>query len=332
MQALSRVLLIGSEGFLGSVLVPYLQKEKGFHITGVDKCFFGVNNKKSVNFKFFKKDYNLLPKKFFENFDIIVDLVNISNDPASELNKKFTYQTNFLNKKKLYKKLKNLKNLSRYIYMSSCSVYGNNNNLISEKSKPKPISLYSKLCLKYEEYLKKKKIIPYTIMRLGTLYGWSERMRYDIAINKIIRDMIFLKKIEILGGTQLRFFCHNMFACRVIKKIINDDKKLMFKKILNIGNFNTNIIKLSKKILQLTKIKKVNLYHEINTVDKRSYEVSVSTSKKLYKDINFKKLTDNSIIDTFKKIKKDKKPFSKNKITLAVYKNYLKKNNYDSIL
>ena len=216
--------------------------------------------------------------------------------------------------------------------MSSCSVYGNNSNLISEKSKPKPISLYSKLCLKYEEYLKKKKIIPYTIMRLGTLYGWSERMRYDIAINKIIRDMIFLKKIEILGGTQLRFFCYNMFACRVIKKIINDDKKVLFKKILNIGNFNTNIIKLSKKILQLTKIKKVNLYHEINTVDKRSYEVSVSTSKKLYKDINFKKLTDNSIIDTFKKIKKDKKPFSKNKITLAVYKNYLKKNNYDSIL
>tara|TARA_Y100000992_G_scaffold248990_1_gene180652 strand:+ start:96 stop:1085 length:990 start_codon:yes stop_codon:yes gene_type:complete len=329
---MKKILILGSEGFLGSVLVPYLQKEKGFHITGVDKCFFGVNNKKSVNFKFFKKDYNLLPKKFFENFDIIVDLVNISNDPASELNRKFTYQTNFLNKKKLYKKLKNIKNLSRYIYMSSCSVYGNNSNLISEKSKPKPISLYSKLCLKYEEYLKKKQIIPYTIMRLGTLYGWSERMRYDIAINKIIRDMIFLKKIEILGGTQLRFFCHNMFACRVIKKIINDDKKLMLKKILNIGNFNTNIIKLSKKILQLTKIKKVNLYHEINTVDKRSYEVSVSTSKKLYKDINFKKLTDNSIIDTFKKIKKDKKPFSKNKITLAVYKNYLKKNNYDSIL
>ena len=92
---MKKILILGSEGFLGSVLVPYLQKEKGFHITGVDKCFFGVNNKKSVNFKFFKKDYNLLPKKFFENFDIIVDLVNISNDPASELNKKFTYQTNF---------------------------------------------------------------------------------------------------------------------------------------------------------------------------------------------------------------------------------------------
>ena len=138
-----------------------------------------------------------MSSKFFEKFDYIIDLVNISNDPASELNQKFTYLTNFSNKVKLYKKIKNLNRLSRYIYMSSCSVYGNNKKLINEKSLPKPISLYSKLCLKYENYLKSENKIPFTIMRLGTLYGWSPRMRYDIAINKIIRDMVFLKKIEI---------------------------------------------------------------------------------------------------------------------------------------
>ena len=84
-------------------------------------------------------------------------MVNISNDPASELNTKFTYKTNYLNKIKLYNKIKNINKLQKYIYMSSCSVYGNNQNLITEKSKPKPISLYSKLCLKYEKYLKRKK-------------------------------------------------------------------------------------------------------------------------------------------------------------------------------
>jgi len=323
---MTKILILGSEGFLGSVLTPYLlTKNKHIEITGVDKCFFGMNNKRNKKFKFYKKDYNQLTKKFFKEFEIIIDLVNISNDPASELNKKFTNQTNYTNKLKLYSKIKNLKNISRYIYMSSCSVYGNNKNLINEKSKPKPISLYSKLCLKYEKYLKKNKKIPFTIMRLGTLYGWSERMRYDIAINKILRDMIFLKKVEILGGTQLRFFCHNKFACETINKIINDKKKITLNKIYNVGNFNTNIINLSKKILKLTKVRNVSIFHETNTINKRSYEVSTKSSKKINNNINFSKFTDNSIIETFKNIKKDKKPFLKKKVTLNVYKDYLKK-------
>ena len=322
---MKKILILGSEGFLGSVLVPYLQKKNNLKITGVDKCYFGKNNSNSSKFKLYKKDYSLLNKNFFKDFDIIVDLVNISNDPASELNKKFTYQTNYLNKIKLYNKIKKSKNLSRYIYMSSCSVYGNNKNLITENSKPKPISLYSKLCLKYEQYLKNKNSVSYTIMRLGTLYGWSKRMRYDIAINKILRDMIFLKKIEILGGTQLRFFCHNKFACKIIEQIIFSNKKNINNKVLNIGNFNTNIIKLSEKIIKLTKIKNVNIHHEINTIDKRSYEVSTLTSKKLNKKLNLNELTDKSIIETFQKIKKDKKPFSQKKITLSVYKNFLRK-------
>ena len=321
---MKKILVLGSEGFLGSVLVPHLIKEK-YIVVGVDKCFFGKNNVSNKNFKLYKKDYNHLPKKFFDNFEFIVDLVNISNDPASELNPKFTNHTNYLNKLKLYEKIQNNKNVLRYIYMSSCSVYGNNKNLISERSKPKPISLYSKLCLKYEKYLKKRNKISFTIMRLGTLYGWSERMRYDIAINKIMRDMIFLKKIEILGGTQLRFFCHNKFACDVISQIIRENDKKTKNKVFNIGNFNTNIIQLTNKILKLTKIKNVNIHHEKNTIDKRSYEVSVKSSKKFQKQINLKKLTNKSILETFNKIKKDKNPFAKNKVTLNIYKDFLDK-------
>lgn len=321
---MKKILILGSEGFLGSVLVPHLIND-GKIVVGVDKCFFGKNNIPNKNFTLYKKDYNHLPKKFFEDFEFIIDLVNISNDPASELNKVFTNTTNYLNKLKLYKKIENNKKILRYIYMSSCSVYGNNKNLISERSKPKPISLYSKLCLKYEEYLKKRNKIPFTIMRLGTLYGWSERMRYDIAINKIIRDMIFSKKIEILGGTQLRFFCHNQFACDVINQIITENKKQTLNKVFNIGNFNTNIIQLTKKILKLTKIKNVNIHHEINTIDKRSYEVSIKTAKKFQNKINLNRLTNESILKTFHFIKKDQDPFSKQKVTLNVYKDFLDK-------
>ena len=211
--------------------------------------------------------------------------------------------------------------------MSSCSVYGNNKNIITEKSTPKPISLYSKLCLKFEKYLKKEKKINFTILRLGTLYGWSPRMRYDIAINKIIRDMVFTKKIEILGGEQLRFFCHNQFACYVIKKIITSHSKKSLNKVFNVGNFNTNIVELAKKILKITKFKGANVYHEKHNIDKRSYEVSTRSAKN-FLDVNesLNKLTEKSIFETFKKIRKDRKPFNKNKITLTVYKEFLEKN------
>ena len=319
-----KILVLGSEGYLGSVLIPHLDK-LNYEITGVDKCFFGKFNKKSSNVKIIISDYAKLKKNFFKNFDIIIDLINISNDPASELNKNFTKKVNFQNKVRLYKKIENLSNIKRYIYMSSCSVYGNNNKLIDETTMPRPISLYSKLCLEYEKYLKKRKKINFTILRLGTLYGWSPRMRYDIAINKIIRDMVFTKRVEILGGEQLRFFCYNTFACEVISKILSSHNNKFKNLILNIGVFNTNIIDLAKKILKIIKLNKINLIHEKHNIDNRSYEVSLISVNKIFKKVSFNNYVNKSILETFDKIKKDKAPFDKKKVTLNIYKDFLNK-------
>ena len=321
---MSKILILGSEGYLGSILVSYLLGKRN-SIIGVDRCFFGRNNPNNLqNYKLIKTDYKNLSREFFMQFNYIIDLINISNDPASELNKKFTYQTNYTNKVKLLNKIKKNKNIKRYIYMSSCSVYGRNSSLTSERSIPRPFSLYSKLCLKYEKYLKKNKRINHTILRLGTLYGWSKRMRYDLAINKIIRDMIFTKKVEILGGTQFRFFCFNEFACQIINKILLDETNKHLNKIYNIGVFNTNIISLTKKILKLTKLKNINIIQEKHNIDERSYKVSLNSSKKLAsKRYNFNNYVSKSIVKTFKAIRRDKNPFDKKKITLNIYKDFL---------
>ena len=93
---MNNILILGSEGYLGSVLVPFLVK-KGYLVTGVDKCFFGRNNKKNrKKYYLIKKDYRKLITNFFKKFYFIIDLVNISNDPASELNPEFTNKTNYL--------------------------------------------------------------------------------------------------------------------------------------------------------------------------------------------------------------------------------------------
>lgn len=320
---MKNILILGSEGYLGSVLVPFLLR-KNLKITGIDKCFFGRKNKHKKTFRFIKGDYKNIKDNFLTKFDFIVDLVNISNDPASELNFQFTTLTNYKNKIIFYKKLLKVNKVIKYIYISSCSIYGHNTSLVNESSKPQPISLYSKLCLKYENFLKRNKI-NYTILRLGTLYGWSKRMRYDIAINKIIRDIIFLKRVEILGGQQQRFFCYNIFACEVINKIIFEKSKKFLNRIFNIGTFNTNIIGLTKKIINLTKKTNINIIHEENNIDKRSYKVSMASVNRFKKKSSLYRFVNKSLIATYKKISLDKTPFDKKKITLLVYKDYLKK-------
>ena len=81
---------------------------------------FGKNNKTNKKFKFYKKDYHLLPR-IFKRFEMVIDLVNISNDPASELNKKFTYKL-IIRIKLNYTKIRNLKNIKN-IYICRHVLY-----------------------------------------------------------------------------------------------------------------------------------------------------------------------------------------------------------------
>lgn len=316
----NKILILGSEGFLGTIVVQKLIKSKKFkNITGVDICLFGKYNNKFKSFKLLRTDYSKLNKNFLSKFDYIIDLANVSNDPSSEIDPNFTKNNNYNNKIKFYRKLKKVKN---YIYASSCSVYGMNKNLVNENSKLSPISVYSKSCLKFENFLKKN-YLPFTILRFGTLFGWSKRMRYDIAINKIIRDACYNKSIEVLGGSQYRYFCFNETAADIIIDAISGST-IYNNRILNIGNFNIKIINLAKKIYSYFG-KNVNFRHERFNVDHRSYKVSTLTISKINKKYLSKYYIDKAIKKTIKKIKKDKKPFDRNKITLNAYSDLINK-------
>ena len=316
-----KILVLGSEGYLGSILIPSLLKKKNINLYGIDNCTFGFFNK-FKNFSFKRKNIKDISKIDLKNVSIIIDLANISNDPASEIDPEFTKINNYDYKKKIINQLKGNKLFEKYIYISSCSVYGFNQKKVDEKDITKPISLYSKFCKKTEDFLKKILKKRFIIFRLGTLYGWSPRMRYDIAINKLIRDGYFLRKIEINGGDQYRFFCYNKLASDAIVEAV--DNKKIIGQIFNLGNINFNLNNLTQKILKTMNIKDLQVIKDQFNVDKRSYKVSSlkfqrATNGK-FKNLNFEK----TLTQTFKKIKIDKKPFDKNKVTLNLYKKLLK--------
>ena len=82
-----------------------------------------------------KKSVSKISLKDLQNIEIIIDLANISNDPASELDPNFTKVNNYLNKIRLINMLKKINYFSKYIYISSCSVYGFNDKFVNEKAK-----------------------------------------------------------------------------------------------------------------------------------------------------------------------------------------------------
>ena len=279
------ILILGGSGYVGSELTPYLIKKK-YNLTVIDRFFFNNedvfknSNKKA---KIIKKDSRLLVAKDFINIDIIIDLaaLNIS----FEKNKEFDHLTNDINYKATLKNLKLAKKckVKKYLYPSSCSVYGfQKNKICTENAKKKPTSSYAKAKSKIEDEIEKLQSDKFTIypLRFPTIFGFSEKMRFDLIINGMVLDCIKYKKINLLrDGSQKRPFIHIKDVCAAFHYFIIND--INFKKPINIGDEinNTSLKELSLLIFKKLKIKK-NI-HWYGDKDNRSYTVSFDLIKKL---------------------------------------------------
>ena len=150
------ILISGGGGYLGTQLSQFLLKKHKVII--FDKFYFPwiLKNKKKIknhnNLSFIKKNISSTKLSDFKGVDIVCDLNGISNDPSSELNPKHTWKLNFndrVNFAKLSKKAK----IKRYIFNSTCSVYGFSNKKVVESGAKKPISTYAKANLKAENFI-----------------------------------------------------------------------------------------------------------------------------------------------------------------------------------
>ena len=214
-----RVLITGAGGYIGTLLVPLLLKNK-FKVVALDRFYFGKNyfNKiKNKNFKIVQKDIRDVTKKDFENIDYVIDLAALSNDPSCELDINLTKEINYLGRINCAKIAKK-SGVKKYIFSSTCSVYGDTKSeVLSEKSKTDPISEYAKASLKVEQELlsdlcDNKFIV--SIVRNGTLFGLSPRMRYDLVVNLMTLSIFEEKRIYVTGGgEQFRPLIHVQDVC-----------------------------------------------------------------------------------------------------------------------
>jgi len=315
-----KVLVFGGAGYIGCVLVDMLIK-LNFNVTVYDKFIYTskksfIKNFENPNLKIIQGDSQNISKIFeaIRKNDIVIHLAEMVGDPLCEKRPKKTYAINYLASMAISNICKNL-GISKFIYVSSCSVYGSNDYLTNETSKINPLSIYAKLKALSEKAIIRNfdKHCKPCILRLGTVYGSSFRPRYDLVINLFSGLSANKKQITIAGGDQWRPFVHVKDVGRAIIKILNSDFKKTDNQIFNIVGENLQIKDIGKAIKKINP--KANITFSDNVNDNRNYKSSNKKAKKL---LNFK--TKYTINDGIKEVIEYTK---KNKIKNIFNKKYI---------
>ena len=278
-----KVLITGGAGYIGSILARDLLNS-GYLVRIIDRFWFGLNPIKDIIGG--QSDLDILAGdvmnledlgKAIKEVDAVVHLAAIVGDPACAVHDPTNiFETNFMAPIRLAM-LAREHNVKRFIFASTCSVYGANDaEILNEASTPLPITIYGRTKFEAEKQillLTNDQFSP-CILRLATVYGISPRMRFDLVINYITMKAVTERKITILGGNQWRPFIHVGDAARAFQTVLEAPDDKIAGEIFNVGanEENYQIKEIAEPIKRL--IPDVEVIYAREIEDKRSYNVS----------------------------------------------------------
>lgn len=273
-----KVLITGGAGYLGGALTNIIRLI-GNQVRVYDSLVYEDSyRKKSTEYTEFiygdVRDYDKL-QEHLDWADCVVWLAGIVGDGACALNPMATIEVNYDAVKYLSEHFD-----GRIIFMSTCSVYGAQDGLLTEDSSINPLSLYAKTKLMSEELLKDKNA---AIFRLGTLYGLGDdysRIRLDLVVNTLTSKAVSEGKLKVFGGEQYRPLLHVKDAAMAIVNEL-DHKNHNDVGIFNLHGENMRIIDLAE--LVASEIPGTDLeIVETSFEDSRNYRVDSTKSQETF--------------------------------------------------
>jgi len=288
------ILVTGGAGYIGSVLTPKLLG-RGHQVTVLDLMFFEDIALGAVakhpNLKIVSGDIrstSLMEQLFrAHNFEIVIHLAAISNDPCAELDPNLTREINQTAVSQLMHSAKN-HNVKRFIYASSASVYGiKDSPNVTEDLLLEPITLYAKYKAEGENILNELVDEEFcgVSVRSATVAGYSPRLRLDLTINLLTCQALTEGEIRVFGGTQLRPNIHVKDLSDFYLSLIDAPTNKISGKAFNVSKNNGSVIQLAKMIRD-----EINPHLPIKVVptdDRRSYHLSTD---KVEAELGFKGL------------------------------------------
>jgi len=184
-----KVLIAGGAGYVGSVLIPRLL-DRGYKVDVVDLFWFGNRLPRQVGI--LNKDIFQLSVEDLEPYDQVIFLAGLSNDPMAEFSPSKNFIFNAAAPAYLAYTAKNAK-VKRYIYASSCSVYGYTEDELFDETRP-VASHYPYGISKLQGEQASMQLVDDNFsviaLRKGTISGYSPRMRFDLIINTMFRNAV----------------------------------------------------------------------------------------------------------------------------------------------
>src|SRR3954469_3604795 len=198
-----RVLLAGGAGYIGCVLAERLL-ERGYEVRILDRLWWGEQPLAHLTdrIEVVQADVREVPEETFDGVDAVINLSGLSNDPTAEYDPDANWQMNAVATETLGKACVE-RGIKRFVFASSCSLYdGLPPGMHDETAAIEPRGAYATSKRYGEEALQALvgEGLDVGIVRNGTVYGWSPRMRFDLVVNTFVKDALLRERLELHGG------------------------------------------------------------------------------------------------------------------------------------
>lgn len=243
-----KVLVTGTEGYIGSLLAPILM-QRGHDVVGFDTGYYrdgwlySSQGEIAAQPMMINKDLRNITEQDLKGFDAVVHLAELSNDPLGQNKPEITHKINHagsINIARLCKKL----GIGRFVYTSSCSVYGaGTSDFLDEESTTNPQTAYAECKVNVERDLAAMADDNFSpvCLRNATAYGASPRMRFDIVLNDLCALAWTEKNIAMLSdGKPWRPLVHVLDICKAIYCCLEAPVETIHNQVFNVGDSGAN--------------------------------------------------------------------------------------------